>query len=240
VLRNYLPVFLYTYCFILIMVPAVYAAGCYTRTALIPRVLMLQLDGVMRPQNAGEVRFRSLLKADAIVALQIQHLVVLVTFGLACPALAVICCAAICSTTATHQFIIVRYTGFLHASAAAPGHDSALLDKLCASDAPSDAACPPAEEEEGGPGHASEKWVQLDQEIGSAWRGLRESTFVVLAVAALFDAFIIFDMTADAAAYDLSFGLFLFCCVLPVGLWLYYRGLLRDPVPSLTSTNASP
>ena len=214
------------------MVPLVYALGCFTKSALIPRFIMIQLDGVMRPQNAEDYKFRSLIKADAIVALQIQHMVVLTTFGLACPALAIICCAAICSTTATHQYIMVRYAGFLVASSAHTGHDTTMLARLVSGDTDPhtslDIVAEDATEGNSTDKPVNEKWLQLDQEIGSAWRGLRESTFVVLVVAALFDGFIIFDMTADAAAYDLSFGLSLFCLLLPLGLWLYYRRYLRQ------------
>ena len=365
---------MYTYCFIMVLTPLVYAIGCFGRKSMFPQYIMVCIDGVMRPQNeaSGSVKFLQLIKADAIVALQIQHLVVLLTFGIACPLLAIICCLAICSTTLVWQFIIVRYINYYYyvygtisncpislyvsgttrttitSASKNPLHSSQTVDEnksvAFGNNDATKSNCSLRNEEsdkvsagEGitndgqvelgtievmGPdeeGNVSdcqsveimedyfaystlyleprqshlininktetsssgitgkdskheqdkealiteskyknvndavsgnsgsdnqvsenriisketeemcfEKALQaeltLDAECGNSWRGLRESTFVLVLVTSLFYAFILYDITADSSSHINAFIICAYCCVfIPVVLWVYYR-----------------
>ena len=106
--------FMFTYSFIFIFTPIIYGLGCFGRKKFIPSLLLRHMDAIMRPHNEANTDFEQLIKADGIVALQIQHLVILLTFGIICPILSILICMAICSTTLVWQFMIVRYVNYYH------------------------------------------------------------------------------------------------------------------------------
>ena len=147
--------------------------------------------------------------------MQIQHLCILLTFGIACPLLSVISCAATCTTTLLWQYIIVWYVNFPYISKIR-GERNKISGKRTKID-------------DGGvivSQLSSEVEYQLEMEFTSVWKGARESTFVILGVCCLFYAFVLADIAGDASPAD-AFGVLVFCLLFPFVLWIYYRLVIR-------------
>lgn len=317
---------MFTYSFVFLFTPIAYAIGCFGKKRLFPTFMFVRMDAIMRPHNEISTEFNHLIKADGIVALQIQHLVTLLTFGVVCPILAILICMAICSTTLVWQFLIVRYVNYYHYKEffdpskedhvnVALSHGGSVsattISKTAIENVPigttheNDAHCNSGsmklhdsesegmqrnadnesddnvecdedrEEEEYDSLHlfvsleapqndyrnsnvspsslsdddrglksiqndrgsvrnrptaymlmsATEAEEGVDIECGHAWMGLKESVFVLLIVACVFYACILFDVIANAntASYDAASVMCTVCIFVPLLLWIVYR-----------------
>ena len=134
ILTSYIPVYIYSYTMLALLLPLVFLALASAPTKYIPRFLLGQIDAILRPQdradtlapsamNMGEnsrpsaivdvfVRFQHVFKARSVQALSIQHLVILLTFGITSPVLALVICAAIVVDTYVIQTLMIRYVEY--------------------------------------------------------------------------------------------------------------------------------
>jgi Leucine-rich repeat (LRR) protein len=112
VLTSYIPVYLYSYTLLLIAVPVGYTLLSTLQRHTLPSWILSLLDGVVRPQDRDVLRFRFLMRPTATQAMLTQHLIVLVTFGVNAPLLALVMALAIAADTFAWQFLLARYLHF--------------------------------------------------------------------------------------------------------------------------------
>lgn len=105
----YTPVFIYIYTMLLVFLPAFYFILGAAKTESIPKSLVRHIDGAVRPNDRGLVTFERLVRPYAIQAMMVHHVIVMLTFGVACPTLAAVMAAALTVDTLMWQVIIVRY-----------------------------------------------------------------------------------------------------------------------------------
>jgi Leucine-rich repeat (LRR) protein len=119
----YVPVFIYSYACLAVFTPLFYAIlaslPLSTLSRFIPAQLASKVDGILRPQdwdtaaeNGEDVRYEYMLHAHSLIARYSVHLIVLLTFGLCYPPLAVVIFLAIASSTLTWQVLISRFITF--------------------------------------------------------------------------------------------------------------------------------
>lgn len=111
-LTSYIPVYMYTYTMLLVCAPCIYLVLASLHSPAWPTWFLRMIDGAVRPQDRGKVAFTYLLRATATQAMLTQHLVVLLTFGINSPVLAVIMALAISVDSFTWQMILLRYAKF--------------------------------------------------------------------------------------------------------------------------------
>jgi hypothetical protein len=133
ILTSYIPVYIYSYTMLALILPLVFLALASTPTKYIPRFLLRQVDAILRPQDRTDtlatpisalangrpsgmaavfVHFQHVFKARSVQALAVQHLTILLTFGMASPMLAIVVCAAIVVDTYTIQTLMIRYVEY--------------------------------------------------------------------------------------------------------------------------------
>lgn len=111
-LTSYIPVYLYSYTLLLLAVPLGYTLLATLQRRSLPNWVLRLLDGVLRPQDRGQLTFRFLMRPTATQAMLTQHLIVLVTFGVNAPLLAVVMALAIAADTFAWQLLLARYLHF--------------------------------------------------------------------------------------------------------------------------------
>lgn len=104
---SYVPVYIYSYLVMAFILPLCYGAVCLIKLKDLPSQY-LAFYGVLWPENTQAEPY-DLLRADDVISYLIHHFVVLMTFGLASPALACIIWVAICTTTWQWEILIARY-----------------------------------------------------------------------------------------------------------------------------------
>jgi ABC-type proline/glycine betaine transport system permease subunit len=133
ILTSYIPVYIYSYTMLALILPLVFLALASTPTRYIPKFLLRQVDAILRPQDRTDtlttpisalangrpsgmaavfVHFQHVFKARSVQALAVQHLTILLTFGMASPMLAIVVCAAIVVDTYTIQTLMIRYVEY--------------------------------------------------------------------------------------------------------------------------------
>ena len=108
-LTAYIPVYLYTYTILLFSGPLVCTLFAAWYQRYFPTFLLKRIDAVLRPGDRGIVLFDRLIRAVSIQALLTQHIVVLLTFGVCCPLLALVMALAISADCFMWQVVITRY-----------------------------------------------------------------------------------------------------------------------------------
>ena len=108
-LTVYTPVFIYTYTILLISSGFLYFLLSSLETKVIPHWILVRIDGLLRPNDRGKVIFERLIRAHSIEALLTQHIIVLLTFGINSPILAVIMAVTISFDCLLWQLIALRY-----------------------------------------------------------------------------------------------------------------------------------
>lgn len=108
-LTAYTPVFVYIYTILLIFLPILYTALAAIRTNRWPKAIIAAIDGVVRPNDRGKVVFTKLIRSSAMQAIMINHVIVLLSFGVCSPMLALTMAVALTVDTAMWQIIITRY-----------------------------------------------------------------------------------------------------------------------------------
>jgi hypothetical protein len=134
ILTSYIPVYIYSYTMLAFLLPLVFLALASAPTKYIPKFLLKQIDAILRPQDRSDtmaipvnavmadgrpsamarvfVQFQHVFKARSVQALAIQHLTILLTFGITSPMLAIVVCAAIVIDTYTIQTLMIRYVEY--------------------------------------------------------------------------------------------------------------------------------
>jgi hypothetical protein len=108
-LTLYTPVFIYTYTILFITSGIVYSLFMVLPTSYFPQWLLTRIDGIIRPNDRGNVIFERLIRAHSIEALLTQHIIVLLTFGINSPILAMIMMITISFECYVWQFFALRY-----------------------------------------------------------------------------------------------------------------------------------
>ncbi|RYH25605.1 hypothetical protein EON65_15370 [archaeon] len=108
-LTAYTPVFIYIYTILLIFLPILYTTLAAVRTNRWPNAIIAAIDGVVRPNDRGNIVFTKLIRSSAMQAIMINHIIVLLSFGVCSPMLALVMAVALTVDTAMWQIIITRY-----------------------------------------------------------------------------------------------------------------------------------
>jgi hypothetical protein len=111
-LTLYTPVFVYLYTILLIASNLVYFCFAAAKTSWIPIWILSKIDGIVRPNDRLKILFERLIRSHSIQALLTQHIVVLLTFGINSPLLAVIMMITISMECFLWQLFIVRYVKY--------------------------------------------------------------------------------------------------------------------------------
>jgi hypothetical protein len=111
-LTSYTPVFIYLYTILLIASNLVYFCFATAKTNWIPIWILSKIDAIVRPNDRLQILFERLLRSHSIQALLTQHIVVLLTFGINSPLLAVIMMITISMECFMWQLFIVRYVKY--------------------------------------------------------------------------------------------------------------------------------
>ncbi len=111
-LMLYIPVFIYTYTILFIASTMIYVNFIFFPASYIPSIILHRIDGVLRPQNRGQITFHKLIRCHSIQALLTQHIIVLLTFGLNSPILAAIMMITISYECYVWQLIITRFVKY--------------------------------------------------------------------------------------------------------------------------------
>jgi len=117
ILMAYIPVFVYTYLILAIGAPILYFILATIPVKYIPLSILNGIDGVLRPQDfaLSHDRFdlqratHRFIQAESIQALFIQHIAILLTFGMNSPLLAVTIAFTQLVHTYMWQYIMFRY-----------------------------------------------------------------------------------------------------------------------------------
>jgi hypothetical protein len=110
VLINFVPVFILTYSMLSFIQPILLFCLVYFITKSKPLESMLVvLPSILWPNRAHKYEFRKVILANPIVSGLLHHIVVLLTFGIACPPLGIVIATSICLITFQWEFIIGRY-----------------------------------------------------------------------------------------------------------------------------------
>lgn len=108
-LKRYIPVFVYTYTFLFLfkLFDHNFFIGC---SKILPeKYTACYVDGVLLPAWRGKVTFSRLIRSHANMVMLIQHVVILLTFGLCSPVLALLIVIYMILDTTKWQMLITRY-----------------------------------------------------------------------------------------------------------------------------------
>ncbi|KAJ1411531.1 hypothetical protein B484DRAFT_182595 [Ochromonadaceae sp. CCMP2298] len=214
-LKAYIPVYIYSYTMLALLLPLFFFLLCATPLQHIPPCLLPHILGVMRPRQVADgVRFNQLLKAQSMQALYIQHLVVLLTFGVASPALAAVIALAVVVDSYALQGVLVRFV-----ECASPNSVFCNADTDTDTDRdPSPHASPharhafgyaapcgdwsahsPSRPGEVAAGGAFEqaRLGELEEACGDTWSSLRHTVWLVFYCCTTFYAALLFDVIGD-------------------------------------------
>jgi hypothetical protein len=110
VLVNFIPVFILTYSMLSFIQPILLFCLVYFITRSKPlKSMLVVLPSILWPNRAHKYEFRKVILANPIVSGLLHHIVVLLTFGIACPPLGVVIATSICLITFQWELIIGRY-----------------------------------------------------------------------------------------------------------------------------------
>lgn len=110
ILVNFVPVFVLTYSLLSFIQPILLFCLVYFVTKSKPlKSMLVVLPSILWPHRAHKFEFRKVILANPIVSGLLHHIVVLLTFGIACPPLGVVIAASIFLITSQWEFIIGRY-----------------------------------------------------------------------------------------------------------------------------------
>ena len=113
ILVNFIPVFILSYSLLTFVQPILLASVVYfannSKTALSSLILRTFPSILWMPHEVQKDEFRKVLFANPIISGLLHHVVVLLTFGIACPPLGVVIAISICVITFQWELIIGRY-----------------------------------------------------------------------------------------------------------------------------------
>jgi len=135
-LKSYIPVFIYTYCFQFILPPFVLWILTKLSYLRLPEFLRFAMFGVLWPNHwssdsDGIVERQStphkLFKLDSVLTMIMHHIVILLTFGLTSPFLATAIVATVGSMSVQHRLLVGR---FVLTRLSTSRRDSAILRRF--------------------------------------------------------------------------------------------------------------
>lgn len=136
ILTSYIPVYIYSYTILALLLPLAFLALSSLPTKYIPLFFLGKIDGIFRPQDRTEsamfhniagvadptrrssatsaafVQFQHIFKARSVQASTVQHLAILLTFGITSPVLALVIACAIFVDSYSIQTLMVRYVEY--------------------------------------------------------------------------------------------------------------------------------
>jgi hypothetical protein len=234
-LSLYIPVYFYIYSMLLVGVPAMLclqAQACQINwfpRSVIERTVKL----ILRPQDClisnSTVLGHMIIRGDSILVMVINHLVVLMTFGLMSPILAVVVALSIVVNTLAWQITIIRF--FKSADRAAPF----FIVPAVVQEAPSESTeCPDSTFAHNNNstqfhGEDESKLQLLNKSIGHTWICPKNAKWLIFYCSIWFFGLMIFDMVGDQRGWKAAVG----AIVIVAGLMLVLRWLLLDTVQFL-------
>ena len=103
---NYIPIVMYVYVMISLAVPVIFFVGSSCSVKRVPSLLMPFAPGMLWP---NENQFRFIIRADILMVSQALHIAILLTFGIASPALATAVGLVILSELYFNEIFLGRY-----------------------------------------------------------------------------------------------------------------------------------
>jgi hypothetical protein len=220
ILTSYIPIFMYTYTILPVINGCYVIALAITPLKMIPKIFYPKIRGLLRPADFSLHIFPSLLKSDRIMAMLILHIIVLLTFGINSPVLAI----AITLSILLECFILkVSIKRFIEHDE----NDNQEGNSFISSDASSNLKGEQsAENEENAEKFEAkqqyEKLKALNLALSDSWFCFYQSRWVIFYYAILFSCFILFDYASDQIGFldALWVPITMICFLLMVRLFL--------------------
>lgn len=199
----YIPVYVYTYTILSIFPPILYLLIAKIPKHFIPELMIYKIIKILRPQDWDENnKEQVILRANSIQALFVQHITLILTFGLASPFLAVIICIAIFLNTYGWQYIILRFINYRENKSTdvflSDGNEltSELLFESMEDTKYHDDKMNLSRNER------DEKLSQLEIACKDSWLSLMHSFWLVFYFCMFFYCFVLFDIVGDSHGLD--------------------------------------
>jgi hypothetical protein len=220
ILTSYIPIFMYTYTILPVINSCYVIVLSVTPLKMIPKVFYPKIRGLLRPADFPLHVFPSLVKGDRIMAMLILHIIVLLTFGINSPVLAIAITLSILLECFILKINIKRFIehggngskevgGFSSSNTSSNinGEQSAGMEEI-------------SEQFESEQQH--EKIKELNRALSDSWFCFYQSRWVIFYYAILFSCFILFDYASDQIGflYALWMPITMICFLLMMRLFL--------------------
>lgn len=205
-LMAYIPVYLYTYTMLAIFPPILYFILAYIPRRFFPKNFPFKIVQILRPQDWNrDIGCPVVLRSNSIQALFIQHITIILTFGMASPFLAVIICISMIINTYGWQYIILRFInhGEMHPSPVFKSDDIQFIlmhENILQNDC-SDEQMKVQREE------LNDRLARLESICEESWLSLKNSFWLVFYFCMLFYCFMLFDIVGDAHGLKSAFAI---------------------------------
>lgn len=215
---SYVPVYIYAYVGMGFLLPLIYGfLAMYDLATLpIPGIQNCFSYHVLWPRDT-EMPPYDLLRADDLISYFMYHFAMLMTFGLASPALAFVIWITICVTTYQWEILIARYLKYSPRSSMTKTvkSPSALLGG--GSDADAEKG---DKKEDGEASQGEDRSGGLEESCKLIWKGPMKAVWIIIWGSALFFAAMLFDMAGDFIGWYSAMSVWVIMLALPVAMFL--------------------
>lgn len=223
IFTNFIPVFMFSYVVLAFVVPFFLATIAYSasNTEIFAPCLHL-LPNIFWPARLNAADNTSAINAEIVMSCLLQHIVVLITYGLVAPPLAVAVCCNVVITCYQWQILIGRYIlcrsqqhGGVAAKSSQSGEGYPLPDMQAATVIELNT-------------QKTVRCARLDEECRGVWLGPLQSVWTIVDMSCLFFAIVFIDMAGDEVGWRRAIlSLSLPTMAIPVIFQVLYRGYLQ-------------
>jgi hypothetical protein len=215
IFANFIPVFMFSYTVLAFVVPLFLATVAYSasNTEVFTSFLHL-LPSILWPTRPNAADSDKIIAAEIVMSCLLQHVVVLITYGLVAPTLALAVCCTVVITSYQWQILIGRYLacqGQHRASSESPQCaevSTMTTGKRGVINSVQTVHC-----------------VNLDVECRGVWLGPLQSVWTIVDLSCLFFAVVFIDMAGDEIGWRKA----LLCISLPtMAIPIILRVVYRD------------
>ncbi len=107
--KNFIPVYMYNYVFLAFVDPLIFAYLCSIHSRDVNGLVRNALPGILWPEESHALEPKKIMKADRVMYAQLNHVAVLLTFGVIFPPLAALITLTSIVVALKWQIIIGRY-----------------------------------------------------------------------------------------------------------------------------------
>lgn len=264
ILMAYIPVFIYSYVMLAVGAPLLYYLLSIVPARFIPSILLRNIDCVLRPQDFHTFSSekdqpkappaRSFIQSGSIQALFIQHICILLTFGMNSPLLSCAICFAMVINSSMWQYIIFRYMRHTYESLStdssaglSPSADDNAFSPLLTErasyveryDITVEGCSPAPEDKRTNPPTFLDKidpdyilFVELDAACEDTWHSLKFCMWLLFYCCCAFYGFIVFDIVGDSHGISTALSVPIILC----GFVLAVRFFLVEVVNKFQSS----